>query len=154
MTKFSHQTKTIGTITFEVCDSLLSGIEISDSIGNNLAKNKIPDEFKPIIQKIESYLEGNKKSLPSLKTRLSGTEFQQLVWSEISRIPYGETRTYKEIANAINKPKAVRAVGTACGANKFAIIVPCHRVISSSGKLSGYRWGAEIKKKLLELEAK
>jgi len=82
------------------------------------------------------------------------TAFQQRVWQALSEIPRGETRTYAEIAEAIGAPKAVRAVGTACGANPLAVVVPCHRVVSADGKVTGYRWGVGRKKKLLELERK
>lgn len=83
----------------------------------------------------------------------SGTKFQQSVWREIMKIPYGKTKTYKDIAIALGKPKSVRAVANACGANITAIIVPCHRVIKSNGELGGYRWGEKIKKNLIEQES-
>ena len=81
-----------------------------------------------------------------------GTDFQLSVWNQLREIPYGETRSYAQIAKAIGKPKAVRAVGTANGSNPVAIVVPCHRVIGSSGKLTGYGGGLALKKRLLELE--
>ena len=81
-----------------------------------------------------------------------GTPFQQQVWSALQRIPVGQTRTYAEVAAGIGRPTATRAVAAACGANPVAIVVPCHRVIGSNGKLTGYRWGVERKRKLLELE--
>jgi methylated-DNA-[protein]-cysteine S-methyltransferase len=83
---------------------------------------------------------------------MQGTDFQKSVWSQLRKIPYGETRSYSQIAEAIGRPKAVRAVGTANGSNPVAIIVPCHRVIGSSGKLTGYGGGLPLKKRLLELE--
>jgi O-6-methylguanine DNA methyltransferase len=83
---------------------------------------------------------------------LHGTEFQVEVWEELFRIPYGETRTYAEIARAIGRPAAVRAVGAANGANPVAIIVPCHRVIGSNGTLTGYGGGLPTKAWLLSLE--
>lgn len=81
-----------------------------------------------------------------------GTPFQQSVWNELLKIPRGETRTYEDIARAIGKPKAVRAVGTAVGKNSLAVIVPCHRVIRKDGSIGEYRWGIAKKKKLLESE--
>lgn len=84
---------------------------------------------------------------------LVGTPFQQEVWKALSTIPEGETRNYKQIAEQIGLPKAVRAVANAIGANPIAIIVPCHRVVRSDGTLGGYRWGEEIKKQLLSREA-
>jgi len=80
------------------------------------------------------------------------TAFQQRVWRALSEIPRGETRTYAEIAAEIGSPAAVRAVGTACGANPLAVVVPCHRVMGADGKITGYRWGVERKKRLLEME--
>jgi AraC family transcriptional regulator of adaptative response/methylated-DNA-[protein]-cysteine methyltransferase len=82
------------------------------------------------------------------------TAFQQRVWRALTEIPRGETRTYAQIAEAIGSPKSVRAVGTACGANPLAVVVPCHRVVGTDGKLTGYRWGVERKRKLLQLEGK
>ena len=81
-----------------------------------------------------------------------GTEFQQAVWNALQQIPVGVTTTYAKIADAINRPKAVRAVGTAIGANPIAFLIPCHRVIRTDGGLGGYRWGLEIKKMMLEWE--
>lgn len=83
---------------------------------------------------------------------LHGTAFQLKVWQALQQIPRGQTRTYAEVAQAIGDPKAVRAVASAIGANPVGMVVPCHRVIGSGGKLTGYRWGVERKKKLLEAE--
>ncbi|MDE1154248.1 MAG: bifunctional DNA-binding transcriptional regulator/O6-methylguanine-DNA methyltransferase Ada [Acidobacteriaceae bacterium] len=80
------------------------------------------------------------------------TAFQQRVWEALRRIPRGETRTYAQIAEEIGAPRSVRAVGTACGANPLAVVVPCHRVVGARGELTGYRWGKERKKQLLEME--
>ena len=82
-----------------------------------------------------------------------GTPFQQAVWSEIAKIPYGKTATYKEIAERIGKPKAIRAVATAVGANALSLFIPCHRIVGSDGALRGYAGGVEAKKLLLELES-
>lgn len=97
------------------------------------------------------YLKGeNKEFTMSLDT--GGTEFQQSVWQALQGIPYGQTTTYSAIANQIKNPKAVRAVGTAIGANPILIIVPCHRVIGKDGKLTGFRSGIPMKMALLALE--
>lgn len=100
---------------------------------------------------ILTFIDGNQPHL-DLPLDIRGTAFQKQVWEALQKIPYGETSTYKNIANQINKPKSVRAVGNACGANPTALIVPCHRVIKNDGSLGGYRWGIERKKKLLNLE--
>ena len=85
---------------------------------------------------------------------IKGTDFQILVWKEILKIPFGETRTYKEIAQAIGKPNSSRAVANACGKNPYAPDMPCHRVIRSDGKLGGYSGvgGLKMKEKLLKIE--
>jgi AraC family transcriptional regulator of adaptative response/methylated-DNA-[protein]-cysteine methyltransferase len=83
---------------------------------------------------------------------LRASAFQLRVWSELRKIPYGETRSYGQIAEKLGNPKAVRAVARACATNPVAVVTPCHRVIASSGKLSGYRWGIERKEKLLNNE--
>jgi O-6-methylguanine DNA methyltransferase len=84
--------------------------------------------------------------------QLSGTPFQQRVWQELTRIPWGHTISYGELARRLNCPSAVRAVAAACGANPVAVIVPCHRVIAKTGRLTGYRWGLELKQLLLQRE--
>ena len=85
---------------------------------------------------------------------IRGTLFQRRVWQALRRIPAGETRTYAQIAKSIGAPAAVRAVGSACGANPVALLVPCHRAVRTDGGLGGYAWGLERKMKLLELEKK
>ncbi len=88
----------------------------------------------------------------ALPFHVRATAFQQRVWQALLQIPRGQTRTYSQIADAIGSPKAVRAVGTACGSNLLAVVIPCHRVVGSDGKLTGYRWGTERKRQLLALE--
>jgi methylated-DNA-[protein]-cysteine S-methyltransferase len=83
---------------------------------------------------------------------IEGTDFQKRVWGEVAAIPYGETRSYLQIAQALGSPRAVRAVGAANGANPVPIVVPCHRVIGAKGKLVGYGGGLAMKRRLLELE--
>lgn len=105
---------------------------------------------KTLIQ-LEEYFEGKRKTF-DLPLRPEGTEFQKRVWRELSKIPYGETRSYRQIARALNDPNASRAVGTANGRNPISIIVPCHRVITSDGRLGGYAGGLAVKECLLGLE--
>lgn len=100
---------------------------------------------------LSEYFEGRRREF-SLPLDPSGTEFQLRVWAALSEIPYGETRTYKDIAIAAGCPRGFRAVGMANHNNPISIIVPCHRVIGSGGKLTGYGGGLEIKEYLLELE--
>ena len=100
---------------------------------------------------LDEYFQG-KRTTFSLQFKLTGTPFQLAVWKELQNIPYGQTTSYKEIAQKINKPKAYRAVGMANNKNPLPIIIPCHRVIGSNGKLIGYAGGLKLKNYLLELE--
>jgi len=83
---------------------------------------------------------------------VEGTPFQQRVWTELRRIPFGELRSYQELAVMIGQPTAARAVASACASNRVAVVIPCHRVIRGTGELGGYRWGVERKQKLLDAE--
>ena len=100
---------------------------------------------------LDEYFQG-KRTTFSLPFKLTGTPFQLAVWKELQNIPYGQTTSYKEIAQKINKPKAYRAVGMANNKNPLPIIIPCHRVIGSNGKLIGYAGGLKLKNYLLEFE--
>ena len=92
------------------------------------------------------------KNPASLRLCPLGTEFQFAVWNELKKIPIGQTSTYAKVAEAIGRTKAVRAVGTAIGANPISFLIPCHRVVRSDGSLGGYRWGLDIKKHMLQWE--
>ena len=107
--------------------------------------------LREVATQLQEYFTGKRREF-RLALDMHGTEFQKRVWRRLETIPYGETRSYAQIAAVIGEPKAVRAVGAANGANPIPIVVPCHRVIGSSGKLTGYGGGLELKKKLLELE--
>jgi AraC family transcriptional regulator of adaptative response/methylated-DNA-[protein]-cysteine methyltransferase len=107
--------------------------------------------LKDAVEKILAGLESNQTTL-DLPLDVRATAFQRRVWQELRKIPRGETRSYKEIAEKIGDVKAVRAVARACAANPVALITPCHRVVGANGALSGFRWGVERKKKLLEKE--
>lgn len=111
------------------------------------------ERTKPVREQLEEYLTGKRKQFEvSLDLTDTGTEFQQQVWRAIQTIPYGQTITYKQLAEQIGKPSAVRAVGHAVAMNPLLILVPCHRVVKSNGDLGQYRGGSEAKQKLLELE--
>jgi methylated-DNA-[protein]-cysteine S-methyltransferase len=116
----------------------------------------VEDENHPVLLKAErqlnDYFAGKLKKF-SLRFDLAGTEFQKKVWQALATIPFGETRSYGEIARQIGRPKAVRAVGAANGRNPIFIIVPCHRVIGSNGKLTGFAGGLETKAFLLKTES-
>lgn len=98
------------------------------------------------------YLENLRQIQPDFPLYIQGTSFQKSVWEVLYNIPKGKTLTYGEIARLIQRPKAVRAVGTAVGANPISILIPCHRVLPKSGGLGNYRWGSSLKQALLQAE--
>ena len=104
-----------------------------------------------VYRQLQEYFAG-KRTVFTVPYALNGTSFQQAVWTQIAKIPYGQTVTYKDIAQAIDKPRAFQATGRAVGANPLAILIPCHRVVGSNGELTGYAFGLEMKKALLNLE--
>lgn len=107
--------------------------------------------LSPVIWELAEYFAGIRREF-SIPFILRGTDFQQLVWSELLRIPYGQTVTYAELAERIGRPGAARAIGAANARNLLTILVPCHRVIGANGSLTGYAAGVDIKAGLLELE--
>lgn len=112
---------------------------------------KETDAIRKTYLQLKEYLSGKRKNF-DIEIEMIGTEFQKKVWKELLNIPYGETRSYKDIAIAIGNGKACRAVGNANNKNPIAIIVPCHRVIGSNGSMTGYAGGLDIKEKLLKIE--
>src|SRR6202012_4223194 len=116
----------------------------------------VEDKKHPVLleteQQLKDYFSGRLKKF-SLKLDFAGTDFQKKVWEALLTIPFGETRSYGQIADQIGNPKAVRAVGAANGRNPISIIAPCHRVIGSSGKLTGFAGGLETKAHLLDHES-
>lgn len=117
--------------------------------GSSLLENT--EKLQPYAVQLIEYFEGKRKNFP-ISFDYKGTAFQQAVWNALCEIPYGQTKSYSDIANAINKPAAVRAVGAAIGKNPILITVPCHRVIGKNGSLTGFRGGLEMKTQLLDLE--
>jgi methylated-DNA-[protein]-cysteine S-methyltransferase len=118
---------------------LIAGLECKD------------DFFDKAKEQILDYLDGKRRDF-DLKLNLVGTDFQKNVWKALLEIPYGETRTYKEIATVIGNSNASRAVGMANNKNPLPLIIPCHRVVGSKGQLTGYAFGLEIKDRLLAIE--
>jgi methylated-DNA-[protein]-cysteine S-methyltransferase len=115
----------------------------------NLIEGK--EYLEEYVQQMKEYLQGKRKTF-TLPLDMRGTSFRVGVWKALQQIPYGQTKSYADIADAIDNPKAVRAVGTANGANPMPIVVPCHRVIGKNRELTGFGGGLENKKKLLHLE--
>lgn len=140
----------IGKLWIEVKGSILMRIEFGETreVGGSEEELRLVEKVK---SQLKEYLEGKRKGF-DLKIEVEGSEFQKKVWQEMLRIPYGQTISYSEMAKRI-RTKAVRAVGSACGANKLSIVIPCHRVVRSDGSLGGYGGGLAIKEKLLGLES-
>lgn len=115
-------------------------------------KNELHSDFLyEVYTQVNEYLTGRRKQF-DVPLKYQGTQFQQSVWQELQKIPYGETRSYQEIAAVIGNEKAVRAVGQANNKNPIMIIIPCHRVIHKNGDITGFACGLEVKQYLLELE--
>jgi len=107
--------------------------------------------FKTLIKEVIDFIESPEGTF-QVPLDIQGTAFQQQVWEVLRQIKSGQTMSYTDVAERIGKPNAVRAVASACASNKLAVVIPCHRVVSKTGKMGGYRWGTERKKKLLQLE--
>ncbi|MDU0894130.1 MAG: methylated-DNA--[protein]-cysteine S-methyltransferase, partial [Anaerococcus sp.] len=127
-------------------------IELVEEVNSINEKTSQTDK---VIKEINQYLSKYRKEFSIYDlVRLEGTRFQKEVWHELQNIPYGETKSYKEIAKNIGNENAVRAVASAIGKNPLMIIIPCHRVIGRDGKMHGYAYGINLKKYLLDLESK
>ncbi len=168
-------TKKINTIKYAIANSFLGNLLVGQtnqgictvSLGDSETElletlkqqrpevelNRDQELLAPSLEVISNYLKNQQTQL-NLPLDIQGTPFQQQVWQHLQTIPLGSTRTYKEIAQALNKPTATRAVAQACAKNPVALIIPCHRVIRSDGNLGGYRWAEARKKALLESEQK
>jgi methylated-DNA-[protein]-cysteine S-methyltransferase len=144
----------IGAMTLVARDGILSGVYMDghrrgptpSGLGRRVARG-----FETVRRQLEEYFAGDRRAF-ELETKPKGTPFQRRVWSELSTIPYGETRTYTEVARAIGEPTAVRAVAGANARNPLSVVVPCHRVIGRDGSLTGYAGGLERKRFLLDFE--
>jgi methylated-DNA-[protein]-cysteine S-methyltransferase len=112
-----------------------------------------PEAFATVARQLEEYFRGERTSFDELALDPKGTPFQERVWAELRRIPYGETISYGELARRLDQPSAFRAVGLANGRNPIAVVIPCHRVIGADGSLTGFGGGLPNKRLLLELEA-
>ena len=125
-----------------------------ENLNKEFPKAEIVENDKHLKDFVEAILEnlaGNNKTL-DLPPDVQATAFQMRVWEALRKIPYGKTVSYSDIAEKIGNKNAVRAVATACASNRIALVIPCHRVVGKDGSLSGYRWGIERKKAILERE--
>ena len=172
--KQAHATKAMEHLTFAIGTCSLGALMVARNAGGVCAillgdtRADVLDELQQrfphaaivegdhrairLLSKVAAIIESPKTAL-DLPLDMGGTDFQQRVWRALQGIPVGSTLSYAEIAQRIGAPSAVRAVAQACAANRLAIAIPCHRVVRSDGALSGYRWGVERKRMLLQREA-
>lgn len=148
MVKYAYYEIRYGILQIGYDDDVLTNIKVVKKYDGNNLRNELTDKT---FNEINEYILGKRKSF-DIPFKLNGSEFQMKVWNQLLNIPYGETTTYKEIAKSIGNEKAFRAVGMANNKNPLLIIVPCHRVIGSSGDLVGYAGGMEMKMDLLNIE--
>lgn len=147
-----------------IVETRLKPFTKGSATGPTRRRNKKSELFE-LEKKLQEYPKGIKQSLlkalnnllqlgwnEDVPLMLDGTPFQIQVWKLLLTVPRGETWTYQELANHLGRPSATRAVANACGANKIAYFIPCHRIIRSDGGLGGYRWGIELKRRLLDVE--
>lgn len=151
---YTTYTSPLGVMTLQANDDGMLGAWFEtqttqpENLGEYVEGHQI---LSDVITQLDEYFSGQRKIF-DIPLAANGTEFQKKVWQALTTIPYGQTWSYQDLANAIDNPKAVRAVGLANGKNPISIVVPCHRVIGKNGKLTGYAGGVERKAQLLELE--
>ena len=153
MTRYRMVDSPIGPLTLAGDGSTLTNLRMVEQTYEPDRADWLLDDraFPDAVEQLDAYFAGELQEFDQ-PLQLSGTEFQRRVWNALRTIPYGETRTYGEIAEQIGSPTAFRAVGLANGHNPIAVIVPCHRVIGANGSLTGFGGGLERKSALLELE--
>lgn len=161
-TKMTYFSKTmqspVGTLTLVANDEGLAAILWENDDPKRVPLGPLtPKPNHPVLletqRQLKQYFAGKREAF-TLKLAFVGTEFQKDVWKALTRIPFGETRSYAEIARQVGRPAAVRSVGAANGRNPISIVAPCHRVIGANGKLTGFAGGLEAKAFLLNLESK
>ena len=157
MTLYSLYESPLGELLLIAHDDLLNGIYFTDQthapqVHPDWVRRDAAPVFGEARKQLREYTAGEREGF-DLPIELTGTKFQVRVWEQILTIPFGETVTYTELANRIGDPQAVRAVGTAAGANPICWVLPCHRVVGKDGSLTGYAGGLARKKALLDFEA-
>jgi methylated-DNA-[protein]-cysteine S-methyltransferase len=140
----------LGIIEITATDDAITALDFTNK--KSIPQGKVPPCLKECIKQIDEYFKGKRKEF-SLKLQPEGTDFQLRVWKQLSKIPFGKTVSYQDVARGIGNLKAARAVGGAIGTNKISIIIPCHRVIGSDGSLTGFGGGLWRKKWLLRHES-
>lgn len=144
-----------GALTLVADDGVLCGLYMTDQCHRPPEESFGPRDdtlFDETERQLEAYFAGELKEF-TVELRLHGTPFQRTVWDQLLAIPYGETRSYGQLADALGRPQASRAVGLANGKNPVSIIVPCHRVVGAGGGLTGYGGGLPRKQRLLDFES-
>jgi methylated-DNA-[protein]-cysteine S-methyltransferase len=143
----------IGPLALAGTGRVLTNLRMIDQTHEPSRTDWVPDgqAFPNVVDQLDAYFAGERTDF-DIELRLAGSDFQRRVWHALLTIPYGETRSYGQVAQQIGAPGAARAVGLANGRNPIAIIVPCHRVIGASGSFTGYGGGLDRKRSLLELE--
>lgn len=160
--RYATAPSSLGLVLVAATDRGVAAIQLGDDEGELVAalRERFPaasltpadDRFADTVAAVVALVEAPERAF-DLPLDIAGTAFQERVWQALRRIPPGRTATYAEIAAAIGAPKAIRAVGSACGANRLALVIPCHRALRTDGSLGGYRWGLDRKRALLEREA-
>ena len=146
-----HYTSPVGIYEIEADEKAITGINLVKNVPFEKQTSANPLIVETCIQ-LDEYFAGKRRTFDLPLLPRGGTPFQQNVWKKLQEIPYGRTISYAQLAQAINNPKACRAVGSANGKNPISIIIPCHRVIAADGGIGGYTGGLVIKRRLLELE--
>ena len=143
----------VGALAVTASDEAVVGLRLPGAFGPHL--DAVPGTGRPLLEEarreLEAYFEGTLRAF-DLPLAPAGTEFQRAVWGKLLEIPFGETRSYGEIARSLGRERAFRAVGAANGRNPIAVLIPCHRVIGSDGSLTGFGGGEEMKRFLLDHE--
>lgn len=148
MDGISLRTTKFGRVIVSSDDKGICGLEFVDDLTELFDPGaEVPHE---LLGATIAFVNGESSGV--IPISLSGTSFQEEVWRTLMRVPRGATISYMDLSKHIGRPKAVRAVANACGANKIAVLIPCHRVIRSNGELGGYAWGTDLKKDLLNFE--
>jgi len=148
MSNIFYYRSPIGVLEIKLDNGIVIGLKV---VENSDKISKVTGYFAEVVKQLDEYFAG-KRTKFELNISPNGTEFQKKVWAELLKIPYGKTKSYQEITEAVGKPNAQRAVGSACNKNPILLLIPCHRVISKTGKLTGFACGVDRKEQLLKLE--
>lgn len=148
--EFAVMETPLGNIKVEAWDGYVVKMKFTDEVATD---DFLDDVLMDVRIQLGLYFQGKQQTF-DVPVALGGTDFQHKVWMEVNKIPFGTTSTYEQIARNLGNPSAVRAVGTAVGANPILIMMPCHRIVAKDGQLTGYSGGIWRKSKLLEMEQK